>query len=135
MLFMQRPSAYSHHSGSFRSDFDSAFSGARTILKTGRRYSHEQARNNDSRAMHIKLNELIASSKLTSNRTITVEDLDASELEMLHPFYARLAELACKEGDLKCSHSLDDASELHEWKSRSHKRGVSGAAASFAGEH
>lgn len=95
----------------------------------------QQAQNKDSRALHIKLNELIAASKLTSNRTISVEDLDASELEVLHAFYARLAELARTEGGLKCSHSLDDASELHEWKSRGHNRGDSGAAGSLAGEH
>ena len=79
----------------------------------------QQSQNKDSRALHIKLNELIASNKRASNRTISIEDLDATDLEMLHAFYARLAELAKKEGGLKCSHSLDDADESHEWKSAS----------------
>jgi low affinity Fe/Cu permease len=68
-------------------------------------------------ALHIKLNELIASNKLASNRTISVEDPDAADLELLRAFYSRLAELAKKEQGLKCSHSLDDAGDVHAWKS------------------
>ena len=82
----------------------------------------QQSQNKDSRALHIKLNELIASHKLASNRTISVEDLDAAELELLHAFYARLGELAQKEGGLKRSHSLDDARDAHEWKSANTNR-------------
>jgi len=81
----------------------------------------QRSQNKDSMALHIKLNELIASNRHASNRTISVEDLDETDLEMLHAFYGRLAELARKEKGLKCSHSLDDAEEVHAWKSEAPK--------------
>ena len=55
----------------------------------------QQSQNKDSMALHIKLNELIASNKLASNRTISVEDLDATDLEMLRAFYSQ----ACRTGE------------------------------------
>lgn len=77
----------------------------------------QQSQNKDSMALHIKLNELIASNRQASNRTIAVEGLDAEDLEALSAFYCRLAELAKREEGIKCSHSLDDANDVHEWKS------------------
>lgn len=77
----------------------------------------QQSQNKDSMALHIKLNELIASNKLASNRTIAVGELDANDPEMLRAFYCRLAELAKQEQGIKRSRSLDDASEVHAWKS------------------
>ncbi len=40
---------------------------------------------------------------------VAIEDLDEEELKQLATFYRHLAELADKEGGLKCSHSLDEA--------------------------
>jgi hypothetical protein len=81
--------------------------------------------------LHIKLNELIASNKLASNRTISFDDLDAADLEVPRAFYARLAELARNEQGLKCSHLLDDAGNVHAWKSG--KETKSAAAAQLGG--
>ena len=78
----------------------------------------QRSQNKDSMALHIKLNELIASNRQASNRTISVEDLDETDLELLHAFYGRLAELAKKERGLKRSHSLDQADGVHSWKSQ-----------------
>ena len=76
----------------------------------------QQSQNKDSLAVHIKLNELLAAMELASNRVVAVEDLDEADLETLRKFYCELAELAEKEGGVKCSHSLDDAQVAHARK-------------------
>ena len=76
----------------------------------------QRTQNKDSRAIHLKLNELIASLKGPSNRLVDIEDLTEDELETLHKFYQRLARLSKKEKDLSASHSIDEAHELHKEK-------------------
>jgi low affinity Fe/Cu permease len=76
----------------------------------------QQSQNKDSTAVHIKLNELLASHELASNRVVSVEDLDEAELQTLRSFYCELAALASKSGGVKESHSLDDAKLVHERK-------------------
>lgn len=69
----------------------------------------QKSQNKDSKAIHLKLNELIASHQGTSNRMVNIEDLTEIELDHLHKFYVRLAKLAEKENDLTCTHSIDAA--------------------------
>ena len=76
----------------------------------------QRTQNKDSRALHLKLNELIASLKGPSNRLVDIENLSEGELETLHKFYSQLALLAKKEKDLSESHSIDEAHELHKEK-------------------
>jgi low affinity Fe/Cu permease len=76
----------------------------------------QRMQNKDSRAIHLKLNELVASLKGPSNRLIDVEDLTEYEIETLSRFYKHLAEMAKKEKDLSISHSIEEAQELHEIK-------------------
>ena len=65
-----------------------------------------------------KLNELIASQRAASNRLVAVEDLDERELVALRAFYCRIAELAKQGRGLHESHSLDEADQVHQLKSR-----------------
>ena len=76
----------------------------------------QRTQNKDSRALHLKLNELIASLKGPSNRLVDIENLSEGELDTLHKFYHQLAQLAKKEKDLSVSHSIDEAHELHKEK-------------------
>jgi low affinity Fe/Cu permease len=76
----------------------------------------QRTQNKDSRAMHLKLNELIASLKGPSNRLIDIEDLNEEELETLYRYYQRLSHLAKKDADLSVSHSIEEAMELHKKK-------------------
>ena len=76
----------------------------------------QRTQNKDSRALHLKLNELIASLKGPSNRLVDIEGLTEDELETLHKFYQQLAHLAKSEIDLSASHSIDEAHELHKEK-------------------
>src|SRR6202007_3367966 len=62
----------------------------------------QQSQNKDSVALHLKLNELLAASKVASNRMIGIEDLDEQDLREVAEFYVRLAararnSVACKE--------------------------------------
>ncbi|HJU45415.1 MAG TPA: low affinity iron permease family protein [Chitinophagaceae bacterium] len=79
----------------------------------------QKSQNKDSKAIHIKLNELIAAHQGASNRMVDIEDITEQELDQLHKFYAKLAELAKKETDLLCSHSIDAATEINQEKMRS----------------
>lgn len=76
----------------------------------------QRTQNKDSLAIHLKLNELIASIKGPSNRLIDVEDLTEEELETLHKYYFLLAKMAKKEKDLSVSHSIEEAVGQHRDK-------------------
>lgn len=76
----------------------------------------QKTQNKDSKAIHIKLNELIAAHEGASNRMVDIEDITENELDQIHKFYEKLAELAKKETDLLCSHSIDAAEEINQYK-------------------
>jgi low affinity Fe/Cu permease len=56
----------------------------------------QHAQNRDTRAMHLKLNELIAAVEGASNRLIEVEDLTDEELRLLNMRYRHLATSAAR---------------------------------------
>jgi low affinity Fe/Cu permease len=78
----------------------------------------QRMQNKDSKALHLKLNELVAALKGPSNRLIDAENLTEEELETLSKFYKKLAEMAKKEKELSISHSIEEAKELHKSKSK-----------------
>jgi len=73
----------------------------------------QKAQNKDSKAIQLKLNELIAAHEKASNRMVDIEDLTEEELDQFHKFYVALAELAKKENNIHQSHSIDVAQKLH----------------------
>jgi low affinity Fe/Cu permease len=81
----------------------------------------QKAQNKDSKAIHLKLNELLASHEGTSNRIVDIENLTEKELDKLHKFYAKLSALAEKEDDITSTHSIDAAEENQKRKSDSRK--------------
>jgi low affinity Fe/Cu permease len=72
----------------------------------------QKSQNKDSKAIQLKLNELIAASRFTSNRMVDIEDLDEEEL----------ADMAEEEENIHESHSIDAARRLqeekNEWKEK-----------------
>lgn len=78
----------------------------------------QKAQNKDSKAIQLKLNELIAASRFASNRMVDIEDLTEGELDMLHKFYQRLSDEAEEDDDIHRSHSIDKAAILHKQKSK-----------------
>ena len=81
----------------------------------------QKSQNKDSKAVHLKLNELLASHEGTSNRMVNIEDLTEEELDHLYKFYIRLSDLAEKENDLTRTHSIDAAAENQKRKSQTRK--------------
>lgn len=69
----------------------------------------QQSQNKDTMALQLKLNELIASNKGSSNRLIDIEDLTEEELQVLKKYYVQLSQLSAHENDLHASHSIDEA--------------------------
>jgi low affinity Fe/Cu permease len=84
----------------------------------------QQTQNKDTLALQLKLNELLASSLDASNRLIDSEDLTEEELDQIKRFYIKLSKLAKKEGNLRASHSIDEAEDLHEEKQTARKKGT-----------
>ena len=81
----------------------------------------QQSQNKDTKALHLKLNELIACNKLASNRLVDIEDLTADEIEVLKKYYVKLATLSGSEKNLHSTHSIDEAEENHEKKMQHRK--------------
>jgi low affinity Fe/Cu permease len=76
----------------------------------------QKAQNKDSLAIQLKLNELVASSNKANNRLVNVEDLTEDEMNVLHNYYVKLSELTRKEESLHKTHSLIEATVVHEEK-------------------
>lgn len=76
----------------------------------------QKAQNKDSKAIQLKLNELLAADERASNRMVDIEDLTEEELDRLHKFYEKLSALAEKENDIHQSHSIDVAEKIDQRK-------------------
>jgi len=76
----------------------------------------QRAQNNDARAIHLKLNEVVAAVHGASNRLINVEDLTEDEVRLLHRYYSHLVRLARETGELTKSHSIEEAGARHALK-------------------
>jgi low affinity Fe/Cu permease len=76
----------------------------------------QRTQNKEALAVQLKLNEVVAALQGASNRLVNVEDLEEADLEVLHSHYRTLAEMARREGDIRQSHSLDEADERHRSK-------------------
>ena len=57
----------------------------------------QRSQNKDARAVHLKLNELVAALQGASNRLINVEDLTEAEVQALHQRYERLVQSSVTE--------------------------------------
>lgn len=76
----------------------------------------QKAQNKDSKAIQIKLNELIAAHEKASNRIVDIEDLTEKELDQLHHYYEQLAKFAKNDYDIHTSHSIDAAQRNQDYK-------------------
>jgi len=78
----------------------------------------QKSQNKDSKAIQLKLNELIAASRYASNRMVDIEDLTEDELNILHKYYQKLSDISQKEEDIHNSHSIDAASNQEKAKAK-----------------
>ena len=82
----------------------------------------QKSQNKDSLAIQLKLNELIASSDLSSNRLVDVEDLSEDEMKTIRKYYERLSDLTAKDNDMNVSHSLEAAEARNDQKKLSRSK-------------
>jgi low affinity Fe/Cu permease len=68
----------------------------------------QRTQNNDAKAVHLKLNEIIAALEGASNRLVNVENLPEEELRHLHERFGKILELAKREGRLSKPHSIEE---------------------------
>lgn len=78
----------------------------------------QRSQNKESLALQLKLNELVAALDGASNRLVCVEELGEKDLKTLQEHYARLSEMAGRDGDLQQSHSIEEADARHQSKLR-----------------
>ena len=78
----------------------------------------QHSQNKDTLAIQLKLNELIAANADASNRLVAIEELTDEELEVIKRFYTHLAQTAKKESDVFATHSLDEAQQNTNSKSK-----------------
>lgn len=76
----------------------------------------QKAQNKDSKAIQIKLNELIAAHEHASNRIVDIEDLTEEELDELHKFYEKLGKLPRKNEGTPQVISIDNEKNSHAVK-------------------
>jgi low affinity Fe/Cu permease len=76
----------------------------------------QKSQNKDSLAIQLKLNELVASHEMASNRLVDVEDLTEDELKVIRKYYAKLSSLTKASESVKETHSLDEAEDNHKTK-------------------
>lgn len=78
----------------------------------------QKAQNKDSLAIQLKLNELVASHEYSSNRLVDIESMSEAEMKIVQKYYQRLSELSKNEESLQTTHSIDEAHQQHELKSK-----------------
>jgi low affinity Fe/Cu permease len=76
----------------------------------------QRSQNNDSHAVHLKLNEIVAALEGASNRLIAVEDLSEDEVRILKKHYKELVKFAKAGESLTQSHSIEEAESRHTKK-------------------
>jgi low affinity Fe/Cu permease len=84
----------------------------------------QRAQNKESKAIQLKLNEIVAAIAGASNHLIDIESLSEAEIETLHRHYRELARLAGEKGRVLESHSIEEARHRHAAKSASARHGT-----------
>jgi low affinity Fe/Cu permease len=76
----------------------------------------QKSQNKESMAVQLKLNELVAAHEFASNRLVDVENMTEEELKVIQKYYSKLKRDTQKEESLQQSHSIEEASQMHELK-------------------
>jgi low affinity Fe/Cu permease len=69
----------------------------------------QRAQNKESKAIQLKLNEIVAAMEGASNRLIDVESLSEGEIQVLKRHFGEIAKLAARRGGILESHSIEEA--------------------------
>ena len=87
----------------------------------------QRAQNKEAKAVQLKLNEIVAAVHGASNRLIDVENLSEAEITRLQEHFRNLSEVTRKEGNVRASHSIEEAEQALDLKrDRKPKKTASG---------
>ena len=100
----------------YSSDWQLVINTGTTIITFLMVFLIQKTQNKDSMALQLKLNELIASHELASNRMVNIENITEDELKTLQKYYSKLSEFAKKEESMQQSHSIEEAGHQHARK-------------------
>jgi low affinity Fe/Cu permease len=73
----------------------------------------QKSQNKDSLAIQLKLNELLATHELASNRLVDVENMTEDELQIIKKYYGKINELSRVDGSIHESHSIEEEDLQH----------------------
>jgi low affinity Fe/Cu permease len=82
----------------------------------------QRAQNKESRAIQLKLNEIVAAMEGASNRLLNAEDFTEKDLAILRRHYDTLSRMAQQEVKLTASHSVEEAERRHQRKTHPNPR-------------
>lgn len=71
----------------------------------------QKSQNKESKAIQLKLNELLAASTHASNRLVGIEEMPEEELEKIYEHFRNLVEISYKKSKFNVSHSIEKAIE------------------------
>lgn len=82
----------------------------------------QKTQNKESKAIHLKLNELLAASTQASNRLVGIEELPEEELEKIYEHFRTLVDLSHKKSKFNVSHSIEKAIEENDAEAEAGKK-------------
>lgn len=71
----------------------------------------QKSQNKESKAIQLKLNELLAASTHASNRLVGIEEMPEEELERIYEHFRALVEVSYKKSKFNVSHSIEKTLE------------------------
>lgn len=97
-------SGFAMHFGDFWLGIIGAITSVITFLMV---FIIQKTQNKESKAIHLKLNELLAASTHASNRLVGIEELPEEELEKIYEHFRTVVELSYKKSNFNVSHSIE----------------------------
>ena len=101
-----------HYSGSWQMIINTGT----TIITFLMVFLIQKTQNKDSLAIQLKLNELVASHEIASNRLVNVENMTEEDLKVIQKYYKNLSDHSKKEGHQQQSYSIDEIDDIHGLK-------------------
>ncbi len=74
----------------------------------------QHSQNKDTKALHLKLNELIMAMKGASNELVDAENLSEADLQTLSDHYEKVAEIPIKNADSILAEEIEKEKEIRE---------------------
>jgi low affinity Fe/Cu permease len=71
----------------------------------------QNTQNRDSKAMHLKLDELLRATRAARNTMVDLEDVSEDELAELEEQFKRVHDIACEEGDEGARRARDERAD------------------------